>query len=593
MDNKQHAIVAYEEYTRSYAVRYVIEVRHLGLEKIRVLKDLDKFILQTKVRSVLKVWDEQWERQESRRIKASYRDYNSVEASDRTQEAQQAQEDLANILLHTLSVDDTINWRNLKDQTKFRDANPKRLLERELKAISAPTLRAQLKHPDAIDPQGFEPNLVFMDKLFKSKKRKKIAEASQAFQYAYSLWNVACEEIDTQNKEIELANAAQVKAYEEEVQQLKQKFDKLELVWKKDEADFYTAQAANNLKVDELKEKYMSKDEQSVLHYCEMVLNNSHYPEYFPKDFQLDYNSETGLMLVEYILPTLEKIPTLKEVKYIATRNELKETYISDTAVAKIYDEVIYKIVLRSLHELFESDKAGAIQAVVFNGWVDSIDKSTGKLIHSCIVSVMAEKAQFEEINLAQVDPKICFKSFKGVGSSKLSGIVAIQPILQMDKNDKRFVDSYSVVEAAAGENLATMSWEDFEHLIREVFEQEFSSNGGEVKVTQASRDGGVDAIAFDPDPIRGGKIVIQAKRYTNTVGVAAVRDLFGTVINEGATKGILVTTADYGPDAYAFAQNKPITLLSGSHLLHLLEKHGHSCRIDLKEAKLIQKAGL
>ena len=87
--------------------------------------------------------------------------------------------------------------------------------------------------------------------------------------------------------------------------------------------------------------------------------------------------------------------------------------------------------------------------------------------------------------------------------------------------------------------------------------EQEFSSGGGEVKVTQASRDGGVDAVAFDPDPIRGGKIVIQAKRYTNTVGVAAVRDLYGTVLNEGATKGILVTTSDYGPDAYGVRQGQ------------------------------------
>jgi restriction system protein len=64
-----------------------------------------------------------------------------------------------------------------------------------------------------------------------------------------------------------------------------------------------------------------------------------------------------------------------------------------------------------------------------------------------------------------------------------------------------------------------------------------FSRSGGEVKVTRASRDGGVDAIAFDPDPIRGGKIVIQAKRYTNTVEVSAVRDLYGTVVNEGAIK--------------------------------------------------------
>lgn len=124
--------------------------------------------------------------------------------------------------------------------------------------------------------------------------------------------------------------------------------------------------------------------------------------------------------------------------------------------------------------------------------------------------------------------------------------------------------------------------------MVRELFEKEFSSNGGEVKVTQASRDGGVDAIAFDPDPIRGGKIVIQAKRYTNIVGVAAVRDLYGTVV--GATKGILVTTSDYCPDAYEFAKNKPLTLINGSHLLYLLEKHGHKARINLQEAKFLNK---
>lgn len=57
------------------------------------------------------------------------------------------------------------------------------------------------------------------------------------------------------------------------------------------------------------------------------------------------------------------------------------------------------------------------------------------------------------------------------------------------------------------------------------------------MKVTRASKDGGVDAVLIDPDPVRGGKIVIQAKRYTNTVGVSAVRDLYGTVEHEGAMK--------------------------------------------------------
>ena len=122
--------------------------------------------------------------------------------------------------------------------------------------------------------------------------------------------------------------------------------------------------------------------------------------------------------------------------------------------------------------------------------------------------------------------------------------------------------------------------------IVREIFEKEFSANGGEVKITQASRDGGVDAVAFDPDPIRGGKMVIQAKRYTNTVSVSAVRDLWGTVMNEGAMKGLLVTTSDFGADSYDFAKDKPITLINGSNLLYLLEKHGIHAKIDIKEAR-------
>lgn len=290
------------------------------------------------------------------------------------------------------------------------------------------------------------------------------------------------------------------------------------------------------------------------------------------------------------MLPTLEDMPTLKEVKYITTKDELKKYYITEAKKRKIYDEVIYKITLRTIHELFEADTASAINSVVFNGWVNSINKATGKPVNNCIVSLKTDKKEFEEIDLSQIDPKACFKNLKGIGSSKLNALVSIQPIIQIEKSDKRFTESYDVAIDAEGENLAAMPWEDFEHLIRELFEKEFSNNGGEVKVTQASRDGGVDAIAFDPDPIRGGKIVIQAKRYTNTVGVSAVRDLYGTVLNEGATKGILVTTADYGPDAYNFSKNKPLTLMNGANLLYLLEKHGHKSRIDIKEAKNILK---
>ena len=108
---------------------------------------------------------------------------------------------------------------------------------------------------------------------------------------------------------------------------------------------------------------------------------------------------------------------------------------------------------------------------------------------------------------------------------------------------------------------------------------------GLETRLTQASRDGGVDCVAYDPRPIFGGKVVIQAKRYKHTVGVSAVRDLFGTVQNEGASKGILVTTSGYGKASFEFADGKPLELLSGSNLMYLLKEHaGVEARIVMPE---------
>jgi restriction system protein len=156
-----------------------------------------------------------------------------------------------------------------------------------------------------------------------------------------------------------------------------------------------------------------------------------------------------------------------------------------------------------------------------------------------------------------------------------------------MNTADQRIIENRDVADYIDEEaNLAAMPWDDFEHLVRQLFEWEFGQNGVEVKVTRASRDRGVDAIMFDPDPLRGGKYVLQAKRYTRPVDVAAVRDLYGTLVNEGANRGILVTTSSYGADSYEFAKGKPISLVDGQNLVAMLRRHGRRFRIDLAEAR-------
>lgn len=313
------------------------------------------------------------------------------------------------------------------------------------------------------------------------------------------------------------------------------------------------------------------------------ILMLSNYDELFEKKVSTFFGD--GMLIVEYDLPSRDGFLSVKEYKYIATSKEISTKNFSESFIRDCYENTLYSICLRSVYELFFTDVNNSIKAITFNGFVTAINKATGRKERKCILSLQVSKEEFMQINLAYVEPKACFKSLKGVSAARLIDVSPVTPVLTLNKHDHRFIAGREV-EVASGTNLASMGWEDFEQLVRGLFENEFSTNGGEVKVTQASRDGGVDAVVFDPDPLRGGKIVIQAKRYTNTVPVSAVRDLYGTVINEGANSGILITTSDYGHDSYDFAKDKPLKLLNGAHLLALLHKHGQKGYINIPEAK-------
>lgn len=319
------------------------------------------------------------------------------------------------------------------------------------------------------------------------------------------------------------------------------------------------------------------------------TLESSNYGIDFKKE--IESMREKDMLVVDYELPNMSNFSEIKEYKYIASSKEIRTKTYTESYIAKRYENVLYSITLRSLYEIFYIDTENEINGITFNGFVTQVNPATGIIERKCILSLQVDRQKFSQINLSQVEPKACFKALKGVSAAKLVDISPITPILTFNKKDKRFVEGKDV-EVNQGTNLAAMHWEDFEHLVRELFEMEFARNGGEVRVTQASRDGGVDAIVFDPDPLRGGKIVIQAKRYTNTVGVSAVRDLYGTVINEGANSGILITTSDYGHDSYEFAKDKPLKLLNGGHLLALLHKNGRTAHINIEEAKKIINNG-
>ena len=491
-------------------------------------------------------------------------------------EAKRALELLDSVLGHTLEIDDAIDWARLKDTSEFEEPKPS-----SPKTPPRPKLRVKPSEPQS-NESAYQPRFGLLDKLLTSRQPEIVAGCRARFEEDHERWKREVEVIETENTAAE-------KRHEERFRKLEAEHRVALQRWKKRRSAYVDAQHRNNEAVAKRREAYLAALPDAITEYCDMVLSASDYPDYLPQEFSLDYNPETKILVVEYALPAPDDLPTVRDVKFVQSRGECVDQYLPQAHRSKLYDNLVYQIALRTVHELIEADVINAIGAVVFNGTVTSLDRGTGKPVTACILSLQAPRDEFIAINLANVDPKACFKALKGVGSSKLHGLAAVPPIMQIRREDGRFVSAQEIAQTLdESSNLAAMDWQEFEHLIREVFEKEFSSAGGEVKVTQASRDGGVDAIAFDPDPIRGGKIVIQAKRYSNTVGVSAVRDLYGTVMNEGATKGVLVTTSDYGPDSYAFANGKPLILLNGANLLHMLEKHGHKARIDLQEARRI-----
>jgi len=54
-----------------------------------------------------------------------------------------------------------------------------------------------------------------------------------------------------------------------------------------------------------------------------------------------------------------------------------------------MYDEVLYQICLRTLYELFAGpSQVDMIKSIVFNGWVDAVDKATGANTHPCVTDL-------------------------------------------------------------------------------------------------------------------------------------------------------------------------------------------------------------
>jgi restriction system protein len=400
---------------------------------------------------------------------------------------------LGNLLIEALSLDSFLDFQKLKEPPNLPIFNPGQLAVEE----SPPSPQMYLP-----------PELTGLQKFVPGAKEKHARETTKAWDVyrTHATQHAARETVRQQN-------LAQAKAaFDRQIAEIQQRT------------------AAQHAEIDSFQREFSAGSPFAIVNYFTMILTASNYPDGFPQHAKLAYVPESRQLVIEYDLPSLEIVPAVGSYKYIKARDEITEVARPQAQRKALYASVIAQVTLRTLFELFKADRTGYLDTVVLNGYVDSVDKGTGRSARICLVTVRTSRDTFTQLNLSQVDPLACLNVLNASVSKSPAELAPVRPVLEFNMVDPRFIEETDVLsELDQRPNLMELSPKEFESLITNLFQK----MGLETRLTQASRDGGVDCVAFDPRPIFGRKVLIQAKRYKNILGVGAVRYLYETMQNE------------------------------------------------------------
>lgn len=119
-----------------------------------------------------------------------------------------------------------------------------------------------------------------------------------------------------------------------------------------------------------------------------------------------------------------------------------------------------------------------------------------------------------------------------------------------------------------SSQSLGDLTWDEFELLVGELYRRD----GFAVEISNATgSDGGIDLVLRRDS----ARFIVQCKHWKSVkVTVKDIREFFGVLVSESATRGIFVTTTSFTRDAIQFAVGKPLDLIDGSTLDTLIARH-------------------
>lgn len=163
---------------------------------------------------------------------------------------------------------------------------------------------------------------------------------------------------------------------------------------------------------------------EAVHEYVAIVLSNSVYPEHFAVTHDFEFEPSSAELRLRVLVPGPEKIPEVKAYKYTKSTDEITAIPLSQKLCRDRYANAVHQVALRSIHEVFESDRRGLIKTISLTVGTDTVDPATGRQTHVPFIFVGAERESFIEFNLSAVIPALTLNRLGASVSKNPYGLI-------------------------------------------------------------------------------------------------------------------------------------------------------------------------
>ena len=127
------------------------------------------------------------------------------------------------------------------------------------------------------------------------------------------------------------------------------------------------------------------------------------------------------------LVPGPSDVPEIKSYKYTKATDEIASTTLSQKECRDRYNGAIHQVALRSLHEVFESDRRGLIKTISLEVGTNTIDPATGQQTYVPFVIAAAERETFLAFELSAVVPALTLARLGAAVSKNPYSLVAAE----------------------------------------------------------------------------------------------------------------------------------------------------------------------